>query len=189
MKNQANIETFTAGAVIFDPAVLCRFAAAYCPEVGDLFAFFIEESEVGRLAVQAGVVLPMYEIPEAHYLFRLSEKSDDLPIELPGAVIQHNGIPLRIESGVLVVADLYALMDWDPAFFLNFKDQRALGLGNADYLEVSSGLYSMGFTGLVEANGDCTRLVYELSLDSVETLPVLHESACFGEWDFAIKHS
>ncbi|RMO77687.1 hypothetical protein [Pseudomonas syringae group genomosp. 3] len=189
MKTRAKIEAFISGAAIFDPLVLSRFAAQFCPSVDDLFTFFIEEREVGRLAVQSGVVLPMYEIPEEHYLFRLRGVGDRPLVEHSDKVFLHSGIPLRVESGLLIVADLYALMDWDPEFFLNFRDQRHRCLGNADYLDVSQGLYSMSIAGLDESNGECPRLVYELAIDPVDTLPVLHEFAHFDDWDFAIKRS
>ncbi|GAB0074602.1 hypothetical protein IBA8403_52040 [Pseudomonas syringae] len=31
------------------------------------------------------------------------------------------GLPLKVESGILIASDLNALLDWDPEFFTNYK--------------------------------------------------------------------
>jgi hypothetical protein len=186
MKTEANIETFSPGVVIFDPLVLSRFTAEHCPDDSSLFEVFIEQSETGRLAVQSGAVVPLYPLPEEDYVFRLRDERK-LPFEQGNeAVFRYADIPLRVISGLLIVADLHALTDWDPEFFLNYKARLSDRLGNNDYLDVSPGLYALSITGFSELHEGFPLNVYELGINAVESLPVLSEEANFDQWDFRI---
>lgn len=187
MKTEANIEIFSPGVVIFDPLMLSRFIAEYCPDDCNVFEVFVEHSETGRLAVQNGVVVPLYPIPEEHYLFRLLDER-----KLPGeqssqSVFRYTDIPLRITSGLLIVADLHALTEWDPEFFLNYKSRLSERLGNNDYLDILPGLYALSITGLNELNDGYNRRVYELGITAVESLPVVRDEANVEQWDFTIE--
>lgn len=187
MKTEARIEAFSPGVVIFDPFVLDRFVAEQCPDQSNLFEVFIERSDIGQLAVQSGAVVPLYPLPEDDYLFRLRDERR-LPVDPDSdAVFRHTGIPLSVVSGLLVVADLYALTDWDPGFFLNYKARLPDRVGNNDYLEISPGLYAVSISGSLVMNEGVPRNVYDVGITAVESLPVLLDAANFHEWDFRIE--
>ena len=187
MKTEANIETFSPGVVIFDPLVLNRFIAEQCLDDFNLFEVFVEQSESGRLAVQSGAVVPLYPLPEEHYVFRLRNERE-LPSErCAEAVFRHTDIPLSVISGVVIVADLHALTDWDPGFFLNYKARFSERLENNDYLDISPGLYALSVAGFSELNEGFPRRVYELGITAVESLPVMRDEANFHQWDFTIE--
>lgn len=189
MKTEANIETFSPGVVIFDPVVLNRFVAEQCPDNSSLFEVFVEQSETGRLAVQSGAVVPLYPLPEEDYVFRLRDERELLSEERSDAVFRYTDIPLRIISGVLIVADLHALTDWDAEFFLNYKARLSERLANNDYLDILPGLYALSITGLSELNEGFSRSVYELGITAVESLPVVRDEANFDQWDFRINRA
>ena len=186
MKIEANIETFSPGVVIFDPVVLNRFVAEHCPDDSSLLEVFVEHSDTGRLAVQSGAVVPMYPLPEDDYVFRLRDERA-LPFEHRSeTVFRHSGIPLSVISGLLVVADLHALTDWDPGFYLNYKARLPDRLGNNDYLDAPPGLYALSISGLLVLNEGVPGKVYDLGITAVESLPDLRDAANFHEWDFRI---
>ncbi|MDU8357683.1 hypothetical protein [Pseudomonas syringae group sp. J309-1] len=189
MKTEANIETFSPGVVIFDPVVLHRFVAEQCSDASNLFEVFVEKSETGRLAVQSGAVVPLYPLPEEDYVFRLRDELT-FPFEQRSeAVFRYTDIPLNVTSGLLIIADLHALTDWDPEFFLNYKARLSDRLGNSDYLDILPGLYALSITGLSELNEGFSRSVYELGITTVESLPVVRDEENFDQWDFRINRA
>lgn len=187
MKTEANIETFSPGVVIFDPLMLTRFIAEQCPEASNLFEVFVGHSEAGALAVRSGAVVPLYPLPEEDYVFRLRDERELLSERCNEAVFRYTDIPLSIISGVLIVADLHALTDWDAEFFLNYKVRLSERLENNDYLDISPGLYALSITGFSELNEGAPRRVYELGMTAVESLPVVRDEANFDQWDFRIE--
>ncbi|SHM65730.1 hypothetical protein SAMN05216593_102198 [Pseudomonas asturiensis] len=186
MKTEANIETFNCGVVIFDPVVLSRFIAEQCPDGSNLFEVFVEHSDTGRMAVQSGAVVPLYPLPEDDYVFRLRDEHVSPFERCSETVFRYTDIPLTVTSGLLMVADLHALTDWDPEFFLNYKARLPERLGNNDYLDILPGLYALSITGFSLLNEGLPRKVYELGITAVESLPVVHDEANFHQWDFRI---
>lgn len=187
MKTEAHIEAFIPGVVIFDPVILSRFITEHCPDDSNIFEVFVEGSDTGNLAVQSGAVVPLYPIPEEDYVFRLCdecmhpfEQSDDM-------VFRYENIPLSTVSGLLLVADLHALTDWDFEFFLNYKARLSERLGNNDYLDIMPGLYALSLTGLRQLSAGDFQKVYQLGVTAVESLPVLPGDANFHQWDFRIE--
>ncbi|WP_257153536.1 hypothetical protein [Pseudomonas sp. ICMP 561] len=175
--------------VIFDPVVLHRFIAEQCPDASNLFEVFVEKSETGRLAVQSGAVVPLYPLPEEDYVFRLRDELTFPFEQCSEAVFRYTDIPLNIISGLLIVADLNALTDWEPEFFLNYKARLSDRLANSDYLDISPGLYALSITGFSELNEGFPSSVYELGITTVESLPVVRDEANFDQWDFRINRA
>ncbi|UFH51286.1 hypothetical protein [Pseudomonas sp. KNUC1026] len=187
MKTEAQIEAFIPGVVIFDPAVLSRFIAEHCPDDSNVFEIFVEQSNIGSLAVQSGAVVPMYPIPEENYVFRLRDERMRPFEQSNEAVFRYEDIPLNVVSGLLLIADLHALMDWDPEFFLNYKARLSDRLGNNDYLDIEPGFYSLSITGFNQLGAELSQNVYQLGVTAVESLPAVPNGANFDRWDFRIE--
>jgi hypothetical protein len=186
MKSIAKIEIFEPGIVIFDPVALNDFVESNGIESSDLFDYFLNNEEIGLSAVQNGVIFPLYQIPEMEYSIFL--KGEGLSSSFNGAekVFCYSGIPLTVVSGLVVVADLNALMDWDSAFFIDYRNTSAESLGNNDYLDVLSGSYTLSISGFKGLSGPFVSLGYELEFKPVESLPLLSSDATTDDWDFCI---
>jgi hypothetical protein len=186
MKSIAKIEIFEPGIVIFDPVALNDFVESNGIESSDLFDYFLNNEEVGLNAVENGVIFPLYQIPEMEYSIFL--KGEGLRSIFNGAekAFCYSGIPLKVVSGLVVVADLNALMDWDGVFFIDYRNTCAEGLGNNDYLDVLSGSYALSISGFKGLSGPFVSLGYELEFKPVESLPVLSSDATTDDWDFCI---
>ena len=89
-------------------------------------------------------------------------------------------------SGLVVIADLNALMDWDSDYFLDYREACVDGLGNNDYLEVASGLYDLSISGVMGLGEPFVSLGYELEFKSVAQFPKLPNDAYTDNWDFSI---
>jgi len=185
MKNIAEIEIFEPGIVIFDPVVLNDFVISAGVTSNNLFDCFLNSEEVGG-AVTEGVIFPLYQIPEMEYSIFLKGAGQES--SLSGAVKRfcYSGIPLKVVSGLIVVADLNALLDWDSEFFLDYRGTCVDSLGNNDYLEVESGLYDLSVSGFRGLKVPFASLGYELEFKPVGQLPKLSNDASTDDWDFSI---
>lgn len=186
MKNIARVELFEPGIIIFDPVALDDFLTSRGIESHDLFDFFINDEEVGRHVVEEGVIFPFYQIPEMEYSFFLTGAGQALSFNGSVETFCYSGIPLKVVSDIIVVADLNALMDWDKEFFTNYRAKCAESLGNNDYLDVESGFYSLSIKGYKNLRSPFLDHGYELDLSPVEILPPLPVAATVDDWDFSI---
>ncbi|MFJ3371481.1 hypothetical protein [Pseudomonas sp. NPDC086251] len=186
VRSIAKIKIIEPGIVVFDPAVLNNFVESNGIESNDLFDYFLNNEEIGISAIENGVLFPLYQIPEMEYSIFL--KGEGLKSSFNGAerAFCYSGIPLRVVSGLVVVADLNALMDWDSAFFIGYRNTYTESLGNNDYLDVLSGLYALSISGFKGLSGPFVSLGYELEFKLVESLPVLSSDATTDDWDFCI---
>jgi hypothetical protein len=186
MKNIAKIEIFEPGIVIFDPVALNDFVVGNGIASSDLFDCFLSNEEVGLSAVEKGVVFPIYQIPEMEYSIFLKGAGQKSSYSNSVREFCYSGIPLKIVSGLVVVADLNALMDWDSEFFLNYRAASVDGLGNNDYLDVVSGLYDLSVSGVRGLSDPFVSLGYELEFKPVGQLPKLSNGASTDDWNFSI---
>lgn len=186
MKNIAKIEIFEPGIVIFDPVALNDFVESKGIESSDLFDYFLNNEEVGLSAVKSGVIFPLYQIPEMEYSIFLKGEGLKSSFNSAEKAFCYSGIPLTVVSGLVVVADLNALMDWDSDFFIDYRSTCAESLGNNDYLDVLSGSYALSISGFKGLKGPFVSLGYELEFKPVESLPVLSSDATTDDWDFCI---
>lgn len=186
MKTTAKIELFESGIVVFDPVALNDFVISNAIQSHDLFEFFLNNEKVGRSAVESGVVVPIYQVPETEYSFFLKGAGNDSGFNGAIEVFCYSDIPLKVVSDLVVVADLNALMDWDEVFFMNYRAVCADGLGNNYYLDVVSGFYALSIKGFKGLNYPFVSLGYELEFKPVESLPSLPLAATTEDWDFSI---
>lgn len=119
MKTVANISLHEPGIVLFDPNQLTDYLKHFQLDTKDVFDFFINNDEVEKKAVTMGIVFPIYEIPEREYSIFINNPTHTLT---QGAtkICHHSNLPLEITSGILIAADLNALIDWDEIFFTNY---------------------------------------------------------------------
>lgn len=184
MKRSASIDLYSPGIVVFDPAVLDRFLIDHAVTESDVFSRFLEDETLGREAVAQGTVCPIYQIPENAYSVFLVDAENGIEA---GPEFSHAGLPLRIESGMLVVSDLNALMDWDRDFFTNYRRHYADKLASNDYLDVPNGLYSVTVNGYVGLQAPYAGLAYGLVLNKVPALPGLAAGASVDDRNYVLS--
>ncbi|MCI3947931.1 hypothetical protein K0038_05044 [Pseudomonas syringae] len=185
MKNYATIELYTPGIVIFDPEVLSSFLEEHKVLESDVFDFFLKHEALGRLAIEDGILCPIYQIPENEYSIFLIDKSDSghLPCEIK---FSYTGFPIKVTSGTLIVSDLNALFDWDSSFFTNYKSNYEQKLPSNDYIEVISGLYDMTIKGCAELKPPYANLGYGIEMKEVSTLPEIDKFKSIDDQEFSL---
>lgn len=180
MKHTAIVRLFQPGIVLFDPCVLHAFVQAHLAPDEALFSRFVDDPELGDAAVRAGAVLPMYPIEEDDYTVFVE---GNVPPSGATRHFSHPGLPLQVDSGVLIAADLHAVMEWDAGFFLHYRQRLQERLLNSDYLEVAAGRYKVrihGYTGLPQPHPPQG---YGLELRATAQLP---ETQAGEDFDFAL---
>ncbi|NMX78812.1 hypothetical protein HBO10_04630 [Pseudomonas sp. WS 5503] len=121
MKNAATISLYEPGIVLFDPIQLSGYLKLFKPNLKDVFDFFINNEEAGKKAVTMGIVFPIYEVPEREYSIFIAHPAN--PITQGATQVCHySNLPIEITSGILIAADLNALIDWDEFFFTNYLE-------------------------------------------------------------------
>lgn len=184
-KTVANIELHSPGIVIFGPAVLSEFLKRCNVTDSNIFERFLNDEVLARSAVEQGVLLPMYPIPEDEYSVFMHNPTDDPERSL--AICEYSGLPLRVVSGLTVISDLNALFDWDPAFFLDYKSNYAARLASNDYLDVPCGLSDVTVCGYDGLEAPFTPLGYGLEFKPADTLPVVDARIAVDDRDFTLQ--
>lgn len=180
MKHTAVIRLFQPGIVLFDPRVLHAFVQAHHASGEALFSRFVDDPTLGDAAVRAGAVLPMYPIEEDDYAVFVE---GSVPLSSATRHFSHPGLPLRVDSGVLIAADLDAVMEWDADFFLHYGQRLQERLLNSDFLDVAAGRYEVrihGYSGLPQPHPPQG---YGLELRAVAQLP---ETRTGKDFDFTV---
>jgi hypothetical protein len=183
-KNFANLEIYSPGIVIFDPEVIVSFLRKNNIADDNLFDCFLADEDLGRAVIDEGVLIPIYQIPEAEYSVFLHGARLDI---LDGkSKFRYSGFPSKSTSGLLVVADLNALFDWDPDFFLSYKFNYESRLACNDYLDVSIGLYSVTIIGYEGLQLPLMPKGYGLTLHPVEVLPRMSPASTVDDQNFTL---
>jgi hypothetical protein len=186
VKKIAKIEIFEPGIVIFDPVALNDFVLSNGVDTGNLFELFLSDEAVGLSVVEKGVIFPVYQIPEMEYSVFLKGVGQESSYNKAVKRFGYSGIPMVVVSGLVVVADLNALMDWDIDFFLNYRESCVDSLGNNDYLDVANGLYDLSISGFKGLGEPFVSLGYELEFKPVGQLPKIQNDASTDDLDFSI---
>lgn len=184
-KTLANVELYSPGIVILDPAVFDEFLKQRNVTDSNIFERFLNDELLGRSAIEQGVLLPMYPIPEAEYSVFIHNLPDDPERSL--AICEYGGLPLRVVSGLTVISDLTALFDWDLAFFLDYKSNFAARLPRNDYLDVPCGLFDVTVRGYDGLEAAFKPLGYGLEFKSVDILPVVDERIAVDDRHFTLQ--
>ncbi len=181
----ANVELYSPGIVIFDPAVFDEFLKRCNVTNSNIFERFLNDEVLARSAVEQGVLLPMYPIPEDEYSVFMHNPTDDPERSL--AICEYGGLPLRVVSGLTVISDLNALFDWDLAFFLDYKSNYAERLPSNDYLDVPCGLFDVTVRGYDGLEAPFKPLGYGLEFKRADILPVVDERIAVDDRDFTLQ--
>lgn len=186
MKNIALVELYSPGIIIFDPEVLACFLKNEKIHESNIFDFFLEKENLGRAAIEQGILFPIYQIPEAEYSIFLSE---DLTLfhTSNGPAFRYDQLPLQVTSGIVIVSDLNALFDWDADFFNNYLNNYENKLANNDYLNVPNGLYSMSISGYTGLKPPLAPLGYALEFKPVISLPKIFSESSIDDWNFSLE--
>ncbi|MEE4143145.1 hypothetical protein [Pseudomonas viridiflava] len=186
MKTEARVELYSPGIVVFDPEVLRSFLSGRGVNCSNVFEEFLEKEELGRAAIEQGVVCPIYQIPEDEYSVFVSDQDFEAR-NLVSRRFSYSGFPLCVTSEILIVSDLYALLDWDPIFFCDYKKNYEKKLLNNDYIEISKGRYSLTISGYVGLEFPYGPLGYGIDFRLVDILPRVSETASVDEKNFVLE--
>lgn len=184
-KTIAKVELYSPGIVIFDPAVFYEFLRYNNVLDSNIFRLFLNDKVLGRSAIEQGVLLPMYPIPEDEYSVFMENSSAGS--ERSPAIFDYNGFPLRIVSGLTVISDLSALCDWDPGFFLNYKSNYATRVASNDYLDVTCGLFDVTVRGYTGLEAPFSPLGYGLEFKPTDNLPGVDDKIAVDDRNFTLQ--
>jgi hypothetical protein len=152
-----------------------------------LFQLFNQDSAIGDEVIKQGVILPIYTIPPIDYQIVVNEgesssvRSDWVRFTTPP-------FPLTVgECNKIVVADIYSIMDWEPAFYqkLHLDGPKAPQAAT----KVSAGKYSVvvkGFTEREYVGRGPKNIGYELLLEKVAMLPVVAQDVDIESFNFVL---
>lgn len=184
VKRFAKVEIYSPGIVIFDPSVLVSFLRNNNVVGDNIFELFLADEVVGRSAIDEGILIPIYQIPEAEYSVFL--ELEDLVPSLEEQKFSYEGFPLVVKSELIIVADLNALFDWDSDFFLNYKANYDSRLPCNDYLDVTAGFYSVTISGYEGSPSSPNSRGYGLKLTEQKTLPSVSPDSAVHDRDFSL---
>lgn len=185
MKHTAALRLVQPGIVLFDPQVLDAFLRQHLAPGEAPFSRFVDDPAVGDAATRAGAVFPMYPIEEDDYAVFIEPAFADTSAPADGATrcFSHPGAPLRVDSGVLIAADLHAVMAWDADLFLNYRQRLQERLPNSDYLDVAPGCYDVVIHGYIDLPQPHAAQGYGLQLRPVDELSAMRVA---DDFDFAL---
>lgn len=168
------------GIVIFDPLVLISFLEKEKITDVNVFQYFIDNTPIGKKAIEEGIVYPIYSIPSYYYDIFISNANYETPnISNYVKIFEYKKFGLNVESGILIVADIYTIMNWkDPNFFLNYKELYDQKSDADDFFELKSGKYLVEINGLKKKAEDRYGYGYGYNVIFHETneIPILDDS-------------
>jgi hypothetical protein len=186
MISKFKITLESTGMVGFDPLVLTRFVEDNNITSLDLFEYFLANPQVGEEAIKQGVVLPIYSIPPLDYQIIINN-GDESIIRPEWQKLTTPAFPLKIESEKMVVADIYAIMDWDSTYY---QELTPGGEGQAQAaVKIKSGLYQVIINGYCENSylgSSPENKGYEFCLKEVRVLPKIDTSLDIDDINFVV---
>ncbi len=174
------INLFQPGIVLFDPRALNDFLCDRQFDAANVLEYFLENENIGTDAIRSGAVFPMYPIVEGEYSLFLGEEHCTPTAHRH---FRYEGAPLHIPSGLVIVADLHALMNWDPEFFLAYRSRSEDRLSNTSHLDVAPGTYLVDIVGFTGLRAPLPPRGYGLYLSATDALP---EALPLKDFDFDI---
>lgn len=185
MKTTATISLYEPGIVLFDPKQLADYLKSFKLDIKDAFDFFIDNEDIGKKAVTTGIVFPLYEIPEREYSIFISDPNQP-SIQSAIQVCHYPNLPIEITSGILIAADLNALIHWDEHFFTNYIENYKNKLDNNDYLQVKPGRYQMSISGYTNLPKPLSNYGYELKFIQSDNLPEINNYRDVSDFNFSM---
>ncbi|MFD1875561.1 hypothetical protein [Hymenobacter bucti] len=175
------------GIVFFDPFLLDDFVRQKQVASPNLFPSFLDEPAISKAVAQAGLLLPIYDIPPLDYQIVLNT-SERSVIRAEWVRFTTSPFSLTVgQQGRLVAADAYALMEWDATFYQELgcdgplAPQVATAMMPGNYQVRIKGFAERDYRGRGPKN-----IGYELLLDSVAELTIRPEELDTPEVDFVL---
>lgn len=166
------------GFALFDPFNLDAFVKQNNIQETNLLDYFVQNPSIGDLAIQQGVVIPIYSIQEEDYtMFVGFEYQED-----NGDLFRFQSYPLQTIGQKLVIADIYSLISWESDFYKSLvcdvfevPSQYALGIKN--------GNWSVDVVGFFESNN---KFGYKIILNEVDRLLPFAVDGDIDDFDFDV---
>lgn len=179
---ELKIMTQTPGLVVFDPQVLKEFVSANNVRVPNILENLIDDPGLGNQAISGGNLITIYSIPSWDYRVIVTEANEStLPVGW--ALFEAPPFVLLVNSGKIIVSDIWAIMNWDEETYLKFGeypvDERYAAANEfkvSALVEVPNGRYRVRIIGFCDkTNGDI-----ENRHCGYELLLVKDDNATFG---------
>jgi hypothetical protein len=169
------------GMVLFDAVSVENYRLRNAIASDDILGAFLENSVVGDRAIREGVMLPVYNIPPLHYTVRLQKEKSRLSED--HRKFSYSPFPLAIVSGKLIVADIYALMEWEADYYKGLKPGVREFPTQGAYL-IEPGSYAVEVNGFCERRDGAEDKGYEFVLTKMDRLPEIDIQRDIGSYNF-----
>ena len=177
-----NLSLEFQGLCLFDPKVLDNFINENKINDSDLLTYFINHPELGQKVIEEGIVVPIYSIAELDYSIVCYKNEEPSEILEDWKLFSVDSFGLKIESGIVIIADIYTIMSWDdPDFFIRYEENYRNKSDSNDYFKLSNGFYQLnikGFRDNAEKSPFDLEYGYEFIFNKVENLNI-HSSYHF----------
>jgi hypothetical protein len=168
------LESF-GGFVLLDPYNFDDFCKENNIGEKNIMDVFIKNENIGDNAVKNGKILAIYTIKPVDYTIIISDKI----IIKEKIKFVHKNFPLEITNGKLVVSDIYAIINWEPDFYKNLKNDFP-----AQYIfDYDNGNYSVDIIGYYQNENNYG---YNIVLNKKEKMPELDMDKDVNTYDFNI---
>jgi hypothetical protein len=178
---EVRIMTQTPGLVLFDPVQLHQFLTSNQVGGPNVLSSFQHDPPLGQAALSTGCLLPVYSIPAWDYLVRVTLGTrPTVPAEW--LLWQVPGFVLHVGSGRVLVADIWALLNWEADTYLHLgREQPSADVAATEFsttaaVVVPNGQYQVtlvGFCDLDDPQLDTRACGYEVLLTR-------HDQAVWG---------
>lgn len=184
MTKQFNIELDFNGMVLFDPHRLVAFRQEQQISTPKLFQYFIDHEEIGKKAIDQGVIIPIYPIDADNYAIEAS-LDPETSSNNQQVVFSHDRYGIESVSGIIVFSDIYAIMDWDDEdFFLNYIERFSQKSVHNDYFETGTGKFRVQIQGCKMQTGTGG---YRFVFRRTDSLPLISNDAAVDDMEFNIS--
>lgn len=178
---QFKIELDFNGMVLFDPQRLVAFRQQEHIITPKLFQYFIDHEEIGKKAIDQGVIIPIYPIEADDYTIIATLFEPEFT-NLENALFSVDRYGIESTSGIVVFSDIYAIMEWDDEdFFLNYRNRYGLKSNHNDFFETGTGKFRVTIRGFKNAPGDRG---YRFLFRKSDSLPQLDPQSAVDDFDF-----
>lgn len=186
--NKLKITLEFPGIVVFDPMTLSSFIQEKKIVNTDLISYFNQYEEVGEEAITQGVIIPIYPIPNLDYTIVIKNEYDSLTsVPIDWRIFKTEPFPLKITSGLVIVSDISAIMDWDEDFFVNYEENLENRTTLNDYVKIANGNYGVSIIGYCDSKkGLEADFGYILDFQRNEELPHFNFNKSIDEYDFIV---
>jgi hypothetical protein len=163
------------GFVLLDPYNFDDFCIENKIIEKNVMDFFIKNENIGDNAVKNGKILAIYTIKPVEYTIMISDKI----LVKEGIKFIYKNFLLEITNGKLLVSDIYAIINWEPNFYKNLKND----FPSQYIMDYKNGNYSVDIIGYYQNRNNCG---YNFILNNREKLPEIDKDKDINTYNFNI---